>query len=237
MTTHYTVQWLPLSWWWAQRSPKKKARVGRRQGYNCKRFFGWQASWITELQLQSGNTKFWGQVQLEGDRATTAIWELEIFGGRPSWWQGFKAIWEFGRRQGHNSNLETRDFCRPSWKVIGLQVQSGNLRFFTGVDVTGSNPPRESEHDTEVFDPSATAAFRRLIDAIDNSSSTLLVIDEQLYSALGGLSSSHPWSTLVLDLKGVLSDLNRHFHTHLLSCRPCLTCLLRSSFWINYYKV
>ena len=31
------------------------------------------------------------------------------------------------------------------------------------------------------------------------------------------LSSSHPWSTLILDLKGVLHELNRHFHTHLLS--------------------
>jgi len=29
-----------------------------------------------------GTRDFWGQAQLEGDRATTAIWELEIF-----WWQ------------------------------------------------------------------------------------------------------------------------------------------------------
>ena len=37
----------------------------------------------TQLQLQSGNSNFfWWQAQLEGDRATTAIWELEIF-----WWQ------------------------------------------------------------------------------------------------------------------------------------------------------
>ena len=28
---------------------------------------------------------------------------------------------------------------------------------------------------------------------------------------------AHPWSTLVLDLKGVLHELDRHFHTHLLS--------------------
>ena len=26
-----------------------------------------------------GTLDFWGQAQLEGDRATTAIWELEIF--------------------------------------------------------------------------------------------------------------------------------------------------------------
>ena len=40
--------------------------VGRRQGYNC----------------NLGTRDFWGQAQLEVDRATTAIWELEIF-----WWQ------------------------------------------------------------------------------------------------------------------------------------------------------
>ena len=40
------------------------------------------------------------QAQLEDDRATTAIWELEVCGGR------------------------------PSWKATGLQLQSGNLRFF-----------------------------------------------------------------------------------------------------------
>jgi len=33
----------------------------------------------------------------------------------------------------------------------------------TGVDVTDSNPPRESDHDMEALDPSATAAFQRLI--------------------------------------------------------------------------
>ena len=32
-----------------------------------------------------GIRNFLRQAQLEGDRATTAIWELEIFGGRPSW--------------------------------------------------------------------------------------------------------------------------------------------------------
>ena len=76
---------------------------------------------------------------------------------------------------------------------------------------------RESDHDTEILSQSATEAFQRLIAAIDNPPSTPLDIDHQLYSALAGLSSSHPWSTLVLDLKGVLPELDRHFHTHLLS--------------------
>ena len=33
---------------------------------------------IWELEI------FWWQAQLKGERATTAIWEFEIFGGRPS---------------------------------------------------------------------------------------------------------------------------------------------------------
>lgn len=80
----------------------------------------------------------------------------------------------------------------------------------TSVDVTDSNPPRESE-DLDIFDTSATDAFRRLIAAIDNPSPTPLEIDEQLYSALSGLSSSHPWSTLTLDLKGACLTLTDIF--------------------------
>ena len=75
--------------------------VGRRQGYNCNlgtRDFLWQAQLegdrattaIWELEI------FWWQAQLKGERATTAIWELEIF-----WWQAqlegdraTTAIWE-----------------------------------------------------------------------------------------------------------------------------------------------
>ena len=78
--------------------------VGRRQGYNC----------------NLGTRDFWGQAQLEGDRATTAIWEIEIFGGRPSW----KAT----RLQLQSGN--SRFFGgRPSWKATGLQLQSRNSRF------------------------------------------------------------------------------------------------------------
>ena len=82
--------------------------VGRRQGYNCNlgtRDFSWQA-------------------QLKGERATNAIWELEIFGGRPSWKatrlqlqfgnSRFLVAAPVGRRQGYNCNLGTRDF---SWQA------------------------------------------------------------------------------------------------------------------------
>ena len=128
--------------------------------------FGGRPSWkATGLQLQSGNSRFlgagpvgrshgyncnlgtrdfWWQPQLEGDRATTAIWEPEIF-----WWQA-----QLKGEKGYNCNLGTRDFWgqaqlegvtattaileleifggRPSWKATGLQLQSGNPRFFGG---------------------------------------------------------------------------------------------------------
>ena len=54
--------------------------VKRPKGYNC----------------NLGTRDFWGQAQLEGDTATTAILEFEIFA--------------VGRRQGYNSNLGTRGF-------------------------------------------------------------------------------------------------------------------------------
>ena len=79
--------------------------VGRRQGYNC----------------NLGTRDFWGQAQLEGDTATTAIWEFEIF-----WWQAplkgeraTNAIWELEIFGG-----------RLSWKATRLQLHSGNSRFF-----------------------------------------------------------------------------------------------------------
>ena len=40
----------------------------------------------------------------------------------------------------------------------------------TGIDISDSHPPRESDHDTEILSQSATEAFQRLIDAIDNPS-------------------------------------------------------------------
>ena len=60
--------------------------------------------------------------QLEGD-STTAIWELEIFGGRPS-----------GKATGLQLQSGNSRFFggRPSGKATGLQLQSGNPRFFGG---------------------------------------------------------------------------------------------------------
>ena len=81
--------------------------VGRLQGYNCNlgtRDFlvAGRVKRRKGYKFNLGTRDFWGQAQLEGDTATTAIWELEIFGGR------------------------------PSWKATGLQLQSGNSRFFGG---------------------------------------------------------------------------------------------------------
>ena len=81
--------------------------VGRRQGYNC----------------NLGTRDFWGQAQLEGDTATTAIWELEIFGGRPSW----KAT-GLQLQSGNWRFFGGRSCCNAT----GLQMQSGNSRFFGG---------------------------------------------------------------------------------------------------------
>ena len=80
----------------------------RRQGYNDEYrrlvtvdFTLSNFSTAILLQLRSElNFFFWWLAQLKGDRATTAIWELEIFG------------------------------VRPSWKATGLQLQSRNSRFF-----------------------------------------------------------------------------------------------------------
>ena len=65
----------------------------------------WKATGHGNLEIRD----FWWQAQLEGDRATTAIWELEIF-----WWQAqlesdraTAAIWEL---EVFGGNLGTRDF-------------------------------------------------------------------------------------------------------------------------------
>ena len=119
--------------------------VGRRQGHNCnlgtRDFLVSRPSWkSTGLQLQSGYSRFlvagpvvrrqgyncnlgtrdfWWQAQLEGDRATTAIWEPEIFCQEAQVQLRFRnSRFFFGGR--------------PSWKATGLQLRSGNSRFFGG---------------------------------------------------------------------------------------------------------
>ena len=102
--------------------------VGRRQGYNC----------------NLGTRDFWRHAQLEGDTATTAIWELEIFGGRPSskatglQLQSGNSRFFGGRPSEKAKGLQLQSGNskifggKPSWKATGLQLQSGNSRFFGG---------------------------------------------------------------------------------------------------------
>ena len=119
--------------------------VRRRQGYNYNlgtwNFPGGRAGQkATGLQLQSGNLKFsWRQAQSEGDRATTTIWELEIFlaAGPITRRQGYNynlgtciclAAGPVRRRQGYNCNLGTWNFPAAG-PATGLQLQSGNLKY------------------------------------------------------------------------------------------------------------
>ena len=96
--------------------------VRRRQGYNDNlgtwNFPGGRPSQkATGLQLQSRNLKFSGrQAQSEGDRATTTIWELEIF----------LAAGPVRRRQGYNYNLGT-------WNFLGGRPQSEGDRATTAI--------------------------------------------------------------------------------------------------------
>ena len=102
--------------------------VGRRQGYNCNlgtRDFWWQAQFegdrattaIWDLEI------FWWQAQLKGERATTAIWELEIF-----WWQA--------QLEGDRATTAIWELEIFWWQVLscctatGLLLQSGNSTFF-----------------------------------------------------------------------------------------------------------
>jgi len=64
---------------------------------------------------------FWWQAQLENDKATTATWELEIFGGR------------------------------PSWKVTGSQLQSGDSRFLGAGPVGKCDRATTAIRELEIF--------------------------------------------------------------------------------------
>ena len=90
-----------------------------------------------------------GPSWLKGERATTAIWELEIFGGRPSWkatrlqlqsWNSrFLVAGPVGRRQGYNSNLGTRDFlvAGPVKRRKGYNCNLGTRDFWGQAQLEG----------------------------------------------------------------------------------------------------
>ena len=120
---------------------KKK---GRRQGYNCN--LGTRDFLVADRATTAicDLVVFWWQAQLEGDRAITAIWELEVFlvagpVGRPSWKvtgpqlqsgvagqlegdRAITAIWEL------EVFLVAGPVGRPSWKVTGPQLATTAIR-------------------------------------------------------------------------------------------------------------
>jgi len=76
---------------------------------------------------------------LEGDKATTAIWELEIFGGRPSWkatglqLQSWNSIFFGWQAQSENS------WFLPWWLVVRRQGYNDKYRGLVTVDFTLSD--------------------------------------------------------------------------------------------------
>ena len=74
--------------------------------------------------------------------------------------------------------------------------------------------PEEEEPD--LLDTATSEAFARLLTALDTPDSTGPILDAPLYTVLSRLSHAHPWTTLILDLKDLMPELDRHYHHHLL---------------------
>ena len=75
-------------------------------------------------------------------------------------------------------------------------------------------PPEEEEPD--LFDSATNAAFGRLLTALEHPAEASPIMDAPLYTVLSRLSHAHPWTSLILDLKDLMPDLDRHYHHQLL---------------------
>ena len=75
-------------------------------------------------------------------------------------------------------------------------------------------PPEEEEPD--LFDSATNAAFGRLLTALEHPADASPIMDAPLYTVLSRLSHAHPWTSLILDLKDLMPDLDRHYHHQLL---------------------
>ena len=75
-------------------------------------------------------------------------------------------------------------------------------------------PPEEEEPD--VFDSATNAAFGCLLTALEHPAEASPIMDAPLYTVLSRLSHAHPWTSLILDLKDLMPDLDRHYHHQLL---------------------
>ena len=71
-------------------------------------------------------------------------------------------------------------------------------------------PPEEEEPD--LFDSATNAAFGRLLAALEHPAETSPIMDAPLYTVLSRLSHAHPWTSLILDLKDLMPDFDRHYH-------------------------
>ena len=79
---------------------------------------------------------------------------------------------------------------------------------------TTTAPPEEKEPD--LFDSATNAAFGRLLTALEHPAEASPIMDAPLYTVLSRLSHAHPWTSLILDLKDLMPDLDRHYHHQLL---------------------
>ena len=68
-------------------------------------------------------------------------------------------------------------------------------------------PPEEEEPD--LFDSATNAAFGRLLTALEHPAEASPIMDAPLYTVLSRLFHAHPWTSLILDLKDLMPDLDR----------------------------
>ena len=83
--------------------------------------------------------------------------------------------------------------------------------------------PDAEDDEPDQYDPGMDTAFAHLLQVIDQPAGTASpALTPELYAALSMLSHTHPWSSLTFDLKALLPELDRRFHTYLIAglCHP-----------------
>ena len=83
--------------------------------------------------------------------------------------------------------------------------------------------PDAEDDEPDQYDPGMDTAFAHLLQVIDQPAGTAApALTPELYAALSVLSHTRPWSSLTFDLKALLPELDRRFHTYLIAglCHP-----------------
>ena len=83
--------------------------------------------------------------------------------------------------------------------------------------------PDAEDDEPDQYDPGMDSAFAHLLQVIDRpvtAGAAAPPLTAELYSALSTLSHTHPWSSLTFDLKALLPELDRRFHTFLIYSWP-----------------